>query len=94
MITGRQPVAKGIPFEVNDSEYADDKAMLFDSRQSAVKYCSLLVSHYKQYGIAIHTGNERDPKKKSKIEVLFFQLLPCLTKILAHMTMQISMSYR
>ena len=45
--------------------------MPFDSRQSAVKYCPLLVSHFKQYGMEIHTGDERDPKKKSKTEILF-----------------------
>ena len=76
VITGRRPTAKGIPFEVNDSEYADDTAMLFDSRQSAVKYCPLLVSHFKQYGMEIHTGDERDPEKKSKTEVLFVSAPP------------------
>ena len=76
VITGRRPTAKGIPFEVNDSEYADDTAMHFDSKQSAVKYCPLLVSHFKQYGIEIHTGDEKDPEKKSKTEVLFVSAPP------------------
>ena len=71
VITGRRPTAKGIRFELNDSEYADDTAVLFDSRQSAVEYCPLLVNHFRQYGMEIHTGDVRDPEKKSKTEILF-----------------------
>ena len=71
VITGRRPTAKGTPFELNDSEYADDTAVLFDSRQSAVEYCPLLVNHFRQYGMEIHTGDVRDPEKKSKTEILF-----------------------
>ena len=71
MLTGRRPTAKGIPFELNDSEYADDTAMIFDSRQSVEKYCPLLLSHFMQYGMEIHTGDERKPDKNSKTEVLF-----------------------
>ena len=71
VITGRRPTAKGTPFELNDSEYADDTAVLFDSRQSAVEYCPLLVNHFRQYGMEIHTGDVRDPEKKSKTKILF-----------------------
>ena len=71
VITGRRPTAKGTPFELNDSEYADDTAVLFDSRQSAVEYCPLLVNHFREYGMEIHTGDVRDPEKKSKTEILF-----------------------
>ena len=71
VITGRRPTAKGIRFELNDSEYADDTAVLFDSRQSAVEYCPLLVNHFRQYGMEIHTGDVRDPGKKSTTEILF-----------------------
>ena len=71
VITGRRPTAKGTPFELNDSEYADDTAVLFDSRQSAVEYCPLLVNHFRQYGMEIHTGDVRDQEKKSKTEILF-----------------------
>ena len=71
VITGRLPTAKGTPFELNDSEYADDTAVLFDSRQSAVEYCPLLVNHFRQYGMEIHTGDVRDPEKKSKTKILF-----------------------
>ena len=71
VITGRRPTAKGTPFELNDSEYADDTAVLFDSRQSAVEYCPLLVNHFRQFGMEIHTGDVRDPEKKSKTEILF-----------------------
>ena len=76
MLTGRRPTAKGIPFELNDSEYADDTAMLFDSRETAEKYCPLLWSHFKQYGMEIHTGDERKPDKKSKTEILFVAAPP------------------
>lgn len=71
VITGRPPTAKETPFELNDSEYADDTAVLFDSRQSAVEYCPLIVNHFREYGMEIHTGDVRDPENKSKIEILF-----------------------
>ena len=80
VITGRRPTAKGTPFELNDSEYADDTAVLFDSRQSAVEYCPLLVNHFRQYGMEIHTGDVRDPEKKSKTEILFVAAPPSTYK--------------
>ena len=80
VITGRRPTAKGIPFELNDSEYADDTAVLFDSRQSAVEYCPLLINHFRQYGMEIHTGDVREPEKKSKTEILFVAAPPSTYK--------------
>ena len=80
MITGRRPTAKGTPFELNDSEYADDTAVLFDSRKSAVEYCPLLVNHFRQYGMEIHTGDVRDPEKNSKTEIYLLWLPLSLTK--------------
>ena len=80
VITGRRPTAKGTPFELNDSEYADDTAVLFDSRKSAVEYCPLLVNHFRQYGMEIHTGDVRDPEKKSKTEILFVAAPPSTYK--------------
>ena len=56
---------------VEDSEYADDTADLFVDRASTETYCPLLVHHFREYGMEIHAGDKRDPKKTSKTEVLF-----------------------
>ena len=76
VLTGRKHTAEGDSFELNDSEYADDTAMLFDSRASTQKYCPPPVDHFKDYGMEIHVGDERLPDKKSKTEVLFVAAPP------------------
>ena len=76
VLTGRRHTTKGECFELNDSEYADDTAVLFDSRSTAAKYCPLLVRHFKEYGMEIHSGDERDLSKMSKTEILFVAASP------------------
>ena len=56
---------------MDDSEYADDTAVLFVNRSSTETYCPLLVRHFRDFGMEIHAGDRRDPKKTSKTEVLF-----------------------
>ena len=75
-LTGRHPTAKGDQFVLSDSEYADDTAMLFDSRESVEKYSPLLFQHFSDYGMEIHAGDERHSDKKSKTEVLFVAAPP------------------
>ena len=80
VITGRRPTAKGIPFEVNDSEYADDTAMLFDSRQTARFLLAISSSMAWKSTWVMKEILKRSQRQKSCL----FQLLPRLTKILGH----------
>ena len=80
MLTGRRFAAKGDEFGVNDSEYADDTAAMFVSRESLARYCPPLVEHFHSYGMDIHTGDVCFPDKKSKTEVLFVAAPPSTYK--------------
>ena len=57
-----------IEFTLPDSEYADDTAVLFTSRESATSSLPLLISHFGRFGLEIHVGSEG---KFSKSEILF-----------------------
>ena len=76
VLTGRRYNAGGDQFEVSDSEYADDTAVLFDSRFSTVKYSPLLVKHFAEYGMEVHVGDDRMPDKIPKTLVLFVAAHP------------------
>ena len=70
VMTGRSHRAYGDEFEVPDSEYADDTAALFVSRESLDTNVPLLIGHFARFGMEVHTGNTRT-EKDSKSEVLF-----------------------
>ena len=76
ILIGRNHKEEGDEFELNDSQYADDTAVVFDSRKSTETYCPPLVEHFKDYGMEIHVGDERCPEKKSKTECLFVAAPP------------------
>jgi len=57
-MTGRRYNTKGIEFPIENSEYADDTAVLFESRRILTEF-------------AIHTGDLDHPDKPLKTEVLF-----------------------
>ena len=76
MLTGRQHNTTGDRFEVSDSEYADDTAMLFDTRSTTEKYSPLLVLHFAEYGMEVHAGDDRTPDKIPKTVVLFVAAHP------------------
>ena len=76
VLTGRRYTAKGDELQLNDSEYADDTAALFVSRESMERYCPPLVEHFHSYGMEIHVGDVSFPDKKSKTEVLFVAAPP------------------
>ena len=70
-LTGRRFNAAGIDFQVDDSEYADDTAVLFESRADIEFYAPLLNLHFRKFGMEIHVGDHNVPDKPSKTEVLF-----------------------
>ena len=76
VMTGRRFNAKGTEFTMEDSEYADDTAVLFDSRPAAETYSPLLITHFRKYGMEIHVGDTRSPDKPSKTEVVFVSKSP------------------
>ena len=68
ILTGRRYNTKGEEFSLPDSEYADDTAVLFVSRESLVVTTPLLIAHFARFGLEIHVGH---PNKLSKSEILF-----------------------
>ena len=70
-LTGRKYNTKGDEFPVDDSEYADDTAVLFETRNDITTFSPLLVIHFNRFGTEIHVGDLDQPHKPSKTEVLF-----------------------
>ena len=69
ILTGRSYRTRGgHEFNLPDSQYADDTAVLFTSRQSLEEHVPLLIDHFKKFGLEIHVGK---PGKDSKTEILF-----------------------
>ena len=73
VLTGRSWNSAGEKLELPDSEYADDTAVLFCSRQDTEQYAPLLMLHFNRWGLEVHSGN---PQKKSKTEILFASARP------------------
>ena len=72
ILTGRRAQAYGTEFALCDSEYADDTAVLFDSRYSLEYGVPRLVIHFGRFGMEVHTGQVIQQKRsKSKSEILF-----------------------
>ena len=69
-MTGRSYKARGDEFELADSEYADDTAVLFEDRTEAEVGVPHIINHFARFGMEVHQG-DRHPKKGSKSEVLF-----------------------
>ena len=71
-LTGRSYRARGGTFFIlPDSQYADDTAVLFISRESLENSSSLLIAHFAKFGLSIHVGTA---KKDSKTEILTLTL--------------------
>lgn len=70
VLTGRSYRARGDEFSLPDSGYADDTALLFVSRESAVVGIPRVIEHFSRFGMELHVGNTRT-EKKSKSEILF-----------------------
>ena len=68
VLTGRSYRARGTDFSLPDSQYADDTAILFTSRESLEESSPLLIRHFAKVGLSIHVGTL---EKDSKTEILF-----------------------
>lgn len=68
VLTGRESFDQGDEVELPDSEYADDTAVLFTSRECLELSTPLMIEHFARFGMSIHVGNQTKP---SKSEVLF-----------------------
>ena len=73
VLTGRGSFDQGEEFELPDSEYADDTAVLFTSRTSVEVSTPLMIVHFNRFGMSIHVGK---PDKTSKSELLFVSAPP------------------
>ena len=72
ILTGRSYRAYGEQFALGDSEYADDTAALFESRDSLESGVPQLINHFAHFGMEVHVGNTHEQKKsKSKSVILF-----------------------
>ena len=69
ILTGKRynTVRNSEKFNLPDSEYADDIAILFPSREDVERCLPPLLAHFLKFGLEIHVT----PEKSSKSEVLF-----------------------
>ena len=74
-MTGRSYRAYGEEYKFQDSEYADDTALGFDSREDASVGIPLCMSHFNCFGMEVHSG-----PPESKSVVLFCSKPPCMYK--------------
>ena len=54
VLTGRRPNAKCEHFVFDNSEYADDTTVLFNSRKSVVTDAPGINNHFKRFGMEVH----------------------------------------
>ena len=69
-MTGRRHTARGESFPLLDSEYADDTAVIFNSRKDTFEGTVGMIEHFNRFGTEIHTG-ALEPRETSKTEILF-----------------------
>ena len=74
-MTGRNSCTRGDTFPIDDSEYADDTAVLFPTRDSLEQSAPDMILHFKRFGAEIHLGTA---DKDSKSEVLFVSKPECM----------------
>ena len=61
---------KGERFSFFKSSYVDDAAFMLLNREDAIRATKLIVSHFKRFGLTVHTGS-RSLGEGSKIEALY-----------------------
>ena len=76
-MTGRSYRAYGEEFSLHDSEYADDIALIFDSREDSEIGIPLCMAHFSRFGMEVHSG-PIEPRETSKSVVLFCSKPPCM----------------
>ena len=62
VLTGRKHDACGEEFALQDSEYADDTGIPFDSREDLETETPILINHFRRFGMEIHLGNRTTEK--------------------------------
>ena len=75
-LTGRRINSTRTDFDFPDSEFADDTAVLYESRKDVVLYTPLLLTHFNRFGMEVHVGDISLPDKPSKTEILFVSAPP------------------
>ena len=71
-LTGRRFTVWGEEFAVLDSEYADDTAVLFPTRQDLEDGVPKVISHFAKWGMEVHSGSrDINPVKESKTKIIF-----------------------
>jgi hypothetical protein len=60
----------GEKFSFFKSYYVDDAAFILLSREDAIRATKLIVSHFKRFGLTVHTGS-RSLSEGSKTEALY-----------------------
>ena len=75
VLSGRRPTARGEDFSVGDSEYADDAALQFPTREVLDEQSPMLYKHFERWGMEMHAQEApttaKPAPKASKSEVLF-----------------------
>ena len=79
ILTGRSYQANGEEFALLDSEYADDTAVLFYSREHLTEGVYSIMSHFTRFGMEVHSG-KIEPREDSKYKVMFIPKPSCLYK--------------
>jgi hypothetical protein len=72
---GTSTATEGTPFSFWKSYYVDDAAFLFLNRENIVRASKLIMSHFKRFGLTVHSGSKRDDEP-SKTEAMYIPR-PC-----------------
>ena len=64
-LTGRRSITKRTDFSLSGSEYADNTAVLFDSRETLETFSPLLINHFENFGMKVRVGHCDQPNKPS-----------------------------
>ena len=73
-LTGRRYNSKGTDFTLEDSKYADDTAVIFETRAILARDSPLLITHFYNFGMEVHVGDTSQPDKPAKTEILFVSM--------------------
>lgn len=69
--TGQVTRTAGSILRVNNFLFIDDGAFVFATYDSAKQAAQIIVDHFQEFGLTVHTGDEAS-KSKSKTEAVFF----------------------
>ena len=76
-LNGRPPMTSGDEFTIADSEYADDTALPFESRDDVEEQTPMVLAHFQRWGMEVHVGfDDGVTRKESKSEILFVSKRP------------------